>query len=82
MRLYLIRETALMRSIEGERGNPRPRPPFPAQAGLWEKPTVLNNVETLANLPQIIINGSKWFAAVGTEKKNYSTKRPKFATCL
>jgi NADH-quinone oxidoreductase subunit F len=61
-------ETALMRSVEGERGNPRPRPPFPAQAGLWEKPTVLNNVETLANLPQIIINGSKWFAAVGTEK--------------
>jgi NADH-quinone oxidoreductase subunit F len=61
-------ETALMRSIEGERGNPRPRPPFPAQAGLWEKPTVLNNVETLANLPQIINNGSEWFAGIGTEK--------------
>ena len=61
-------ETALMRSIEGERGNPRPRPPFPAHAGLWEKPTVLNNVETLANIPQIILNGSKWFAGVGTEK--------------
>jgi NADH-quinone oxidoreductase subunit F len=61
-------ETALMRSIEGERGNPRPRPPFPAQAGLWEKPTVLNNVETLANICQIIINGSKWFAGIGTEK--------------
>lgn len=61
-------ETALMRSIEGSRGNPRPRPPFPAQAGLWEKPTVLNNVETLANIPQIIVKGSKWFAGIGTEK--------------
>ncbi|MCH3918026.1 MAG: NADH-quinone oxidoreductase subunit NuoF [Spirochaetia bacterium] len=61
-------ETALMRSLEGKRGNPRPRPPFPAHAGLWEKPTVLNNVETLSNVPQIIANGSKWFASVGTEK--------------
>ena len=61
-------ETALMRSIEGERGVPRPRPPFPAQAGLWEKPTILNNVETLANIAQIILNGSKWFAGTGTEK--------------
>lgn len=60
-------ETALMRSIEGRRGNPRPRPPFPAEQGLWEKPTILNNVETLANIPQIILNGSKWFASVGTE---------------
>jgi NADH:ubiquinone oxidoreductase subunit F (NADH-binding)/(2Fe-2S) ferredoxin len=60
-------ETALMRSIEGQRGNPRPRPPYPAHAGLWEKPTVLNNVETLANLPQIIEKGSEWFARIGTE---------------
>ncbi len=60
-------ETALMRSIEGKRGMPRPRPPFPAHKGLWEKPTILNNVETLANIPQIILNGGKWFAAVGTE---------------
>lgn len=61
-------ETALMRSIEGKRGNPRPKPPFPVKAGLWEKPTVLNNVETLSNLPQIIVKGSKWYAGVGTEK--------------
>jgi NADH-quinone oxidoreductase subunit F len=61
-------ETALIHSIEGQRGNPRPRPPFPAHAGLWEKPTVLNNVETLANLAQIILNGSAWFAGIGTEK--------------
>jgi len=61
-------ETALMRSIEGLRGNPRPRPPFPAHAGLWEKPTILNNVETLSNIPQIIVNGSEWFASIGTEK--------------
>jgi NADH-quinone oxidoreductase subunit F/NAD(P)H dehydrogenase (quinone)/NADP-reducing hydrogenase subunit HndC len=60
-------ETALMRSIEGKRGMPRPRPPFPALQGLWEKPTILNNVETLANIPQIIRNGGKWFASVGTE---------------
>lgn len=61
-------ETALIHSIEGERGNPRPKPPFPAQSGLWGKPTVINNVETLANLAQIIINGSEWFAGIGTEK--------------
>lgn len=61
-------ETALMRSIEGKRGNPRPRPPFPAHAGLWEKPTVLNNVETLANIGPLVANGSKWFASVGGEK--------------
>ena len=60
-------ETALMRSIEGRRGMPRPRPPFPAHKGLWEKPTVLNNVETLANVPQIMLNGGDWYAAVGTE---------------
>ncbi len=61
-------ETALMRSIEGARGNPRPRPPFPAVAGLNEKPTTLNNVETLSNIPQIIEKGSSWFSSTGTEK--------------
>lgn len=61
-------ETALMASIEGKRGEPRPRPPFPAQKGLWDKPTVLNNVETYANVPQIILNGGAWFAGMGTEK--------------
>lgn len=61
-------ETALMTSIEGHRGEPRPRPPFPAQKGLFGKPTILNNVETYANIPRIILNGSKWFAAMGTEK--------------
>jgi NADH:ubiquinone oxidoreductase subunit F (NADH-binding)/(2Fe-2S) ferredoxin/NAD-dependent dihydropyrimidine dehydrogenase PreA subunit len=60
-------ETALMRSIEGKRGMPRPRPPFPAIAGLWNKPTVLNNVETWANVPQIIINGGDWYSSIGTE---------------
>jgi len=61
-------ETALMTSIEGHRGEPRPRPPFPAVKGLFEKPTVLNNVETLANIPRIILNGADWFASMGTEK--------------
>ncbi len=61
-------ETALMRSIEGERGMPRPRPPFPANKGLWDRPTVLNNVESLANIPQIIYRGAKWFSSLGTEK--------------
>jgi NADH-quinone oxidoreductase subunit F/NAD(P)H dehydrogenase (quinone)/NADP-reducing hydrogenase subunit HndC len=59
-------ETALMKSIEGKRGMPRPRPPFPAQQGLWNKPTVLNNVETYANVPQIIQNGGAWYAGIGT----------------
>jgi NADP-reducing hydrogenase subunit HndC len=61
-------ETALMTSIEGNRGEPRPRPPFPAQKGLFQKPTLLNNVETYANIPQIILHGSEWFASMGTEK--------------
>jgi NADH-quinone oxidoreductase subunit F len=61
-------ETALMTSIEGKRGMPRPRPPFPAIAGLWQKPSVLNNVETLANIGQIILKGSDWYSAVGNEK--------------
>jgi NADP-reducing hydrogenase subunit HndC len=61
-------ETALMTSIEGNRGEPRPRPPFPAQKGLYQKPTILNNVETYANIPQIILHGAEWFASMGTEK--------------
>ena len=61
-------ETALMTSIEGKRGEPRPRPPFPAIKGLFGKPTILNNVETLANVCQIILNGPEWFASMGTEK--------------
>ncbi|HMK44052.1 MAG TPA: NADH-ubiquinone oxidoreductase-F iron-sulfur binding region domain-containing protein, partial [Dissulfurispiraceae bacterium] len=61
-------ETALIASIEGERGMPRAKPPFPVFRGLWGKPTVINNVETLANVPQIIRNGADWFAAFGTEK--------------
>lgn len=61
-------ETALMTSIEGNRGEPRPRPPFPAVKGLFQKPTVLNNVETYANVPRIILNGAEWFSAIGTEK--------------
>jgi len=60
-------ETALMRSIEGRRGMPRPRPPFPAHKGLWEKPTILNNVETFSNVPQIMRKGGDWYASVGTE---------------
>lgn len=61
-------ETALLTSIEGNRGEPRPRPPFPAVQGLWDMPTVLNNVETYANVPAIIANGGPWFAAQGTER--------------
>ncbi len=61
-------ETALMRSIEGKRGMPTPRPPFPAVKGLFGKPTILNNVETYANIPQIIVKGPEWFRSMGTEK--------------
>ncbi len=61
-------ETALMTSIEGSRGEPRPRPPFPAVKGLFGKPSILNNVETLANVCQIILNGAEWFSSMGTEK--------------
>jgi len=61
-------ETALMASLEGRRGEPRPRPPFPAEQGLWGKPTLLNNVETYANIPSIILKGAAWYASFGTEK--------------
>ena len=61
-------ETALIASIEGKRGQPRPKPPFPAQKGLWGKPTIINNVETLANIRHIILKGPEWFASIGTEK--------------
>lgn len=61
-------ETALIESIEGKRGMPRPRPPFPAVKGVWGKPTLLNNVETYANIPVIILNGGEWFSTIGTER--------------
>lgn len=61
-------EMALISSIEGNRGEPRPKPPFPAQRGLFGKPTIINNVETFANIPQIILNGADWFSSMGTEK--------------
>ncbi len=61
-------ETALMTSIEGRRGEPRPRPPFPAVKGLFKQPTILNNVETYANVPRIILNGAEWFANIGAER--------------
>ncbi|HTL15603.1 MAG TPA: NuoF family protein [Patescibacteria group bacterium] len=61
-------ETALMASVEGKRGTPRPRPPFPAESGLYNSPTLINNVETFANVPAIVRQGADWFAAIGTEK--------------
>ena len=60
-------ETALLESIEGKRGQPRVKPPFPAQKGLWGKPTLINNVETYANIAQIILNGAEWYSSIGTE---------------
>ena len=67
-------ETALMASIEGKRGIRRPRPPFPAVSGLWGKPTNINNVETFANVAQIIVNGADWYCQFGTE----NLKVPKY----
>jgi len=61
-------ETALLNSVVGRRGEPRPRPPYPAVKGLWNKPTIINNVETFANVPVIISNGAEWFSSIGTEK--------------
>lgn len=61
-------ETALMNSVEGKRGMPNPKPPFPAVSGLWGKPTVINNVETLANVPIILLQGARWYAGIGTER--------------
>lgn len=61
-------ESALMESIEGRRGEPRYRPPFPTEAGLWQKPTIINNVETLMNIPPIILKGGNWFSSIGTER--------------
>src|SRR5208282_2461891 len=61
-------ETALIASIQGLRGTPRPRPPYPAQSGLWGQPTLINNVETFANIAPIIRNGGEWFAQMGTER--------------
>jgi len=66
-------ETALLASVEGRRGMPRPRPPFPAQSGLWDKPTNINNVETYANIPSIILNGADWYSSLGT-KESKGTK--------
>ena len=61
-------ETALMASIEGRRGTPRPRPPFPAESGLWDSPTLINNVETLANIAPIIRRGAEWFASIASAR--------------
>ncbi len=74
-------ETALIASIEGKRGEPRPRPPFPAQKGLWGKPTVLNNVETYANVPAILLNGEAWYSRWGTPKSK-GTKVFALAGCV
>ena len=67
-------ETALMTSLEGERGNPRVKPPFPAQAGVWGMPSTINNVETLACVPDIITRGGEWFAGIGTDERNTGSK--------
>ena len=60
-------ETALLESIEGRRGQPRVKPPYPANSGLWVKPTLINNVETFANITRIILNGAEWYSKIGTE---------------
>ncbi len=61
-------ETAMMESLEGKRGHPRPKPPFPAQSGLWKCPTTVNNVETLCNVPYVVLNGAEWYRSMGNEK--------------
>lgn len=61
-------ETALLNSVEGRRGEPRQKPPFPFESGLFDCPTIINNVETLANIPAILLNGAQWFRQFGTEK--------------
>ena len=71
-------ETALIRSIEGRRGRPRPRPPYPSERGLWGMPTLLNNVETYANIAPIIRNGSSWFTGIGNaEEHGHKSLRPR-----
>jgi bidirectional [NiFe] hydrogenase diaphorase subunit len=74
-------ETALMASIEGQRGQPTPRPPYPAESGLWDDPTLINNVETLANIPTIIRQGGEWYASIGTEGSR-GTKVFALAGCI
>ena len=80
-------ETALLESIEGRRGQPRLKPPFPAHSGLWGKPTLINNVETYANVTRIILNGAKWYSSIGTETSKGTKvfalrwKRSKCRTC-
>ncbi len=74
-------ETALIASIEGRRGSPRPRPPYPAQSGIWGNPTLINNVETYANIAPIIRNGSEWFSSIGSEKSK-GTKVFALAGCI
>ena len=69
-------ETALLASVEGKRGEPRPKPPFPAQQGLWGKPTLLSNVETYANVPAIILEGPEWFRNKGPRKPRIQSVCP------
>ena len=65
--LYVVKKLHLIHSIEGKRGEPTNKPPFPAESGLWKKPTCVNNVETFANIPAIINKGAEWFSSIGTE---------------
>ena len=74
-------ETALIASIEGKRGTPRPRPPYPAESGLWNSPTLINNVETFAHIPRIILEGGDWYSRLGTEKSK-GTKMFALAGCV
>ena len=65
--IFRTRSKKLIHSIEGQRGEPTTKPPFPAESGLWDKPTCVNNVETLANVPAILLEGASWFNAIGSE---------------